>query len=46
MPGAWYELIDNAKLANQIARLPTIVVTYSVPTMYFAVTFSHLLLHS
>ena len=32
-----WTLIDNGKLANQIA----IVVKYSVPTVYFAVTISH-----
>ena len=39
-------LIDNSKLANQIARLAAIVVKYSVPTVYFAVTISHVLLLS
>ena len=37
-------LIDNGKLANQIARLAAIVVKYSVPTVYFAVKISHVLL--
>ena len=38
---AWYGLIDNGKLANQIARLEGIVVKYTVPTLHFAVTISH-----
>ena len=37
-------VIDNGKLANQIARLAAIVVKYSVPTVYFAVTIFHVLL--
>ena len=41
-----WTLIDDGKLANQIARLATIVVKYSVPTMYFAVTIFHVLLLS
>ena len=39
-----WTLIDNGKSANQIARLAAIVVKYSVPTVYFAVTISHVLL--
>ena len=39
-----WTLIDNCKLANQIARLEAIVAKYSVPTLYFAVTISHVLL--
>ena len=34
------------KLVNQIARLAAIVVKYSVPTVNFAVTISHVLLLS
>ena len=41
-----WTLIDNGKLANQIARLAAIVVKYSVPTVYFAVTIYHVLLLS
>ena len=41
-----WTLIDNGKLANQIARLEAIVVKYSVPTLYFAITISHVLLLS
>ena len=41
-----WSLIDKGKLANQIARLGAIVVKYSVPTLYFAVTISHVLLIS
>ena len=37
--------VDGA-LANQIARFEAIVVKYSVPTLYFAVTISHVLLLS
>ena len=37
---------DNGKLANQIARLAAIVIKYSVPTVYLAVTISHVLLFS
>ena len=43
---AVWTLIDNGKLANQIARLAAIVVIYSVPTVYFAVTMFHVLLLS
>ena len=39
-------IIDNGRLANQIATLAAIVVKYSVPTVYFAVTISHVLLLS
>ena len=38
-----WTFIDNGKIANQIARLAAIVVKYSVPTVYFAVTISHVL---
>ena len=39
-----WTLIDNGKLANQIARLAAIVVKYSVPILYFAVTIFRVLL--
>ena len=38
-----WTLIDNCKLANQFARLAAIVVKFSVPTVYFAVTISNVL---
>ena len=41
-----WNLIDNGKLANQITRLAAIAVKYSVPTVYSAVTISHVLLLS
>ena len=36
-----WTVIDNCKLANQIVRLAAIVVKYSVPELYFAVTISN-----
>ena len=41
-----WNLIDNGKLANQIARLAAIAVKYSVRTVYSAVKISHVLLLS
>ena len=41
-----WTLIDNVKLANHIARFEAIVVKFSVPNLYFAVTISHALLLS
>ena len=41
-----WTLTDNGKLANQIARLAAVLVKYSVPAVYFAVTIFHVLLLS